>query len=190
MEDNEEKRPYQMPRLYLANGLFSEADQLYNESLAESIRSISPDIELYVPQENKEINDKTKVASSIPIFDGDTSRLADTDILVVVLDGPTLDAGVAAEIGYFASICEDYDLTLLKNNRNHPYIFGLYTDCRDGTHTPKGEALNKKAELLNTSLCESQFPYINLYVIGAIKKYGQIFSNKEDLVSAIKKVIN
>ena len=56
--------------VYLAGGMFSEADRMYNAYLAQKIRErFSADqIDLYVPQENLSINDKTKCADSRAIF--------------------------------------------------------------------------------------------------------------------------
>lgn len=45
-------------RIYFANALFTIAEQTFNAQLAEKIRAIDPSIELYLPQENQEINDK------------------------------------------------------------------------------------------------------------------------------------
>jgi hypothetical protein len=167
-----------MLKVYLGNGLFSEADQIYNELLASEIEKMididgKPAFDLYVPQRNKDINDKTKVASSIPIYDGDMQRLRDTDILIAVLDGPVIDPGLAAEIGWFCADIEE----------KHPerLIVGLLTDSRDGTHTPSGPALDEKAELLNTGIGESQFSYQNLFIIGGIKKHGVILSSRKAL---------
>ena len=46
-------------QVYLAGSMFCEADRMYNAFLAEKIRErLGEDIDLYVPQENKSINDK------------------------------------------------------------------------------------------------------------------------------------
>ena len=174
-----------MLKVYLGNGLFSEADQIYNELLASEIEKMAdidekPAFDLYVPQRNKDINDKTKVASSIPIYDGDMERLRNTDILLAVLDGPIIDPGLAAEIGWFCAAIE------LDPDYKDKMIVGLLTDSRDGTHTPEGDPLNKKAELLHGSLGESQFSYQNLFVIGGIKKHGIIFSDRKSLFEFMK----
>jgi len=56
-----------MMKAYLANGLFSLGDRLVNERLAAAIRQAVPNIELYVPQENDAINDKSAYADSLAI---------------------------------------------------------------------------------------------------------------------------
>ena len=47
--------------VYLAGSMFCEADRMYNALLAQKIRErVGDKIDLYVPQENLSINDKTK----------------------------------------------------------------------------------------------------------------------------------
>ncbi len=64
---------------YLANGLFSIGDRYVNEQLAKAIREAVPEIDLYVPQENAAINDKTAYANSEIIAEADLSKLEESD---------------------------------------------------------------------------------------------------------------
>lgn len=164
--------------MYLGGSLFTEKDQTYLASIAEKIRTECAknnfSIDLYVPQENSDINDKTKFADSVAIYDGDTARLMHTDIFIFSLDE---DLGLAAEIGYYANKCQMYDGLLGKG----PYMIGIYSDTRDMSipHDSKKELYGNK------NIAESQFSYYNLYVIGAIKKYGKLVRNSDEAVSAI-----
>lgn len=152
--------------LYLGGPLFSEADQLFNSQLTLSIRQRFGDrVEVYSPQENESINDKSGYADSIDIFDGDNEYLDQTDILIAHLDGPVIDPGLGAEIGYFY-------------HSGRP-ILGLYTDSRQG-HFNNQDKINALEEV-----AESQFSYANLYVIGAVKKRGQIYRSSKDLLDAL-----
>lgn len=156
--------------VYLGGPLFSEADQLFNEQLAARIRErFGEQISLYSPQENEAINDKSGYANSIDIFEGDNEYLDRTDILIAHLDGPVIDPGLAAEIGYFY-------------HSGRP-ILGLYSDSRQGHYhnQDKIDALEEVAE--------SQFSYINLYVVGAVKKRGQIFKSSEELMEALAEIL-
>jgi len=126
--------------------------------------------EVYAPQRNITINDKTKSADSVAIFDGDTGQLESSDILVAVLDGIAVDAGVAAEIGYMAA----------KGTR----ILGLLTDVRESSKTVNPA----KIEMLS-GIAENQFSYVNLYVVGAVKKKGQIFTSRKDLLDYLKEFL-
>jgi nucleoside 2-deoxyribosyltransferase len=152
-------------KIYLANGLFSEAELDYNEKLYSELIALGH--EVYAPQKNTAINDKTKSADSVAIYEGDTDRLEWADTIVAVLDGVVIDAGVAAEIGYMAA----------KGKR----ILGLVTDSRESSKT----IIPAKVELLS-SPAENQFPYLNLYVIGAIKKHGYVFTSRQQLMDYLK----
>jgi nucleoside 2-deoxyribosyltransferase len=153
-------------KIYLANALFSESDIAYNEMIYDELRFAG--IEVYAPQKNTAINDKTKSADSIAIFRGDTEKLEWADAILAVLDGPVVDAGVAAEIGYMAA----------KGKK----IYGLLTDSREPSRTS-----NDAKKALLSSTAESQFAYVNLYVVGAVKANGNIYTSFDDLYEAICK---
>lgn len=153
-------------KIYFANGLFSKADFNYNELLAKKIRGLSDDIEIYVPQENDEINDKESYADSKMIAQADTKKLLESDLVVAILDGITIDAGVASEIGVAYA-------------KNIP-IVGLYTDSRQ-----LGFDNSKKLNALS-EIAENQFHYLNLYTTGLIKLNGSIVNNDDKLLAAIK----
>lgn len=155
-------------KAYLANGLFGMGDRLANEYIAKEIRREISNIELYLPQENTEINDKTSYADSVTIAEADMERLKESEFLIAVIDGVEIDSGVAAEIGAFYML-------------NRP-IFALYTDVRQ-----QGRDNERKIHALIEDGVENQFMYRNLFVIGLIKKSGGgIYSNIEDLIDGIK----
>ncbi|MED3801262.1 nucleoside 2-deoxyribosyltransferase [Lysinibacillus xylanilyticus] len=155
-------------KAYLANGLFSLGDRLVNEQLAAAIREAVPGIELYVPQENDAINDKTAYADSLAIAQADLETLQNSDVLVAVLDGVEIDSGVAAEIGAFAML-------------NRP-IVGVFTDVRQ-----QGRDNMLKIEALVRDGIENQFVYRNLFVIGLIKRTGVITTSIAEAVQAVEK---
>lgn len=158
-----------MKKIYLGGPLFSEMEAYYNKMLANEIRS-QFNVEVYNPVENEAINDKSGYADSMMIAEGDNAHLEESDVLVALLDGPVVDPGLAAEIGYFYSM-------------NKP-IIALYTDSRQGSfgNQQKLDAIDKVAE--------SQFSYVNLYIVGLIKKRGVIVNSKENLFSALKTSLN
>ena len=155
-------------KAYLANGLFSLGDRLVNEQLAAAIREAVPGIELYVPQENDAINDKTAYADSLTIAQADLEMLQNSDVLVAVLDGVEIDSGVAAEIGAFAML-------------DRP-IVGVFTDVRQ-----QGRDNMMKIEALVRDGIENQFVYRNLFVIGLIKRTGVITTSIAEAVQAVQK---
>ena len=157
-------------KIYFANALFSQADINYNAQLAAQIRNLSPQIELYLPQENNDINDKQAYADSKMIAQADTEKLLASDLVIAILDGNTIDNGVASEIGVAYA-------------QKIP-IIGLYTDTRQ-----QGAGNQQKLTALN-QVAENQFHYVNLYTTGLIKLNGTIVNNEADLLTAIKQKLN
>lgn len=153
-------------KAYFASPLFSEMELLYNEYLVKKIKELYPNLELYVPQEQMEINDKNAYADSIMIAKMDTDQLLSSHFMIAVLDGVSIDVGVATEIGvaYQAGIP----------------IIGLYTDSRQ-----QGATNQKKLDALQ-SIAESQFSYVNLYTVGIVKTNGVIVNSTEELLNTLK----
>lgn len=157
-------------KIYFANALFSQADINYNAQLAAQIRNLSPQIDLYLPQENNDINDKQAYADSKMIAQADTKKLLASDLVIAILDGNTIDNGVASEIGVAYA-------------QKIP-IIGLYTDTRQ-----QGAGNQQKLDALS-QVAENQFHYVNLYTTGLIKLNGTIVNNEADLLTAIKQKLN
>lgn len=157
-------------KIYFANALFSQADINYNAQLAAQIRNLSPQINLYLPQENNDINDKQAYADSKMIAQADTAKLLASDLVIAILDGNTIDNGVASEIGVAYA-------------QKIP-IIGLYTDTRQ-----QGAGNQQKLDALS-QVAENQFHYVNLYTTGLIKLNGTIVNNEADLLTAIKQKLN
>lgn len=154
-----------MPKLYFASPLFSEMELAYNTQLAARIRAAYPDLEVFVPQEQGDINDKQSYANSQMIAQVDTQAVLTSDLVIAVLDGLAIDPGVASEIGiaYQAGIP----------------VLGLYSDSRQqGADNPEKIAALQE-------IAESQFSYVNLYTVGLIKLRGQIVSHSDQLIAAI-----
>jgi nucleoside 2-deoxyribosyltransferase len=154
-------------KIYFANGLFSQADFEFNARIVADLRAQVPGVDIYLPQENAAINDKEAYADSKMIAQADTDELLSADLVVAVLDGITIDAGVASEIGVAYA-------------REIP-IVGLYTDSRQ-----QGAGNQQKLAALQ-SIAENQFHYLNLYTTGLIKLNGTIVNNTADLAKAVAK---
>lgn len=155
-----------MKKIYFASPLFASMEVRYNAGVVADIRSRYQDLEVYLPQEQGEINDKNAYANSVMIAKADTDALLASDILIAVIDGLSIDAGVASEIGvaYQAGIP----------------IIGLYTDSRQ-----QGFDNQKKIKALS-ELGESQFSYVNLYTVGLIKLNGILVDSEEAMIEAIQ----
>lgn len=153
---------------YLANGLFGIGDRMLNSLIAGELRKEVKELDLYVPQENDAINDKSAHADSIAIARADMERLNNSDFLIAVIDGVEVDSGVAAEVGAFYMTGKP--------------IFALYSDVRQ-----QGRDNEKKIKALIEDGTENQFMYRNLFLIGLIKdSKGGIYSTVEELVEGIK----
>lgn len=159
-----------MAKIYLASFFFDESGFEFTEKLAQRLEAEFSTIQLYVPHRNTSINDKRANDKSITatvIYEVDTKELLESDILIANIDGVEIDSGVATEIGVAVGWNE--------SNKNHEstkpiYIIGLYTDIRQ-----YGRGNNRM--------------YKNLYVIGAIKKYGIIVNSTENLLIALTKYL-
>lgn len=94
-------------RVYLAAPLFSGAEQEFNESLANAI---SPRFKVYLPQRDSGLmadicaDSRTLHQEARQIFRRDVDGLRKSDFLIAILDGATVDAGVAFELGFAAAI--------------------------------------------------------------------------------------
>jgi nucleoside 2-deoxyribosyltransferase len=169
-------------KVYLASQIFAECWRDYNEKLANRIEEEFPDIELYVPQRNKSINDKTKCATAEDIAYGDfTNNLDHDDIVVAVVDGDTPGIGTTVEIGYFARMCQE---EIERTGSTKKKIIALYTDSRECSSTVN----NAKNEMLH-SVAECQYSYLNLLLVGAIKRYGVICRDIEQVLEELDKAI-
>lgn len=156
---------------YLATHFFNEAGFEWTAKVAEQIRSRFPNLDLYVPQENGEINDKSgndAEITDVAIARGDNDRLRYANILIANLDGVEIDSGVSCEIGYFLGRAEaESELSLCPMPR---MCIGLYTDMRqDGS--------------------DDNHYYINLYTKGCAKEMGVVVRSIEEVCEQIEKFI-
>jgi nucleoside 2-deoxyribosyltransferase len=154
-----------MMNIYFASPMFAKSDLVYNAYLVKTIRDSYPEVAIYLPQENEAINDKTAYADSKMIALADTEKVLESQLMIALLDGITIDAGVASEIGVAYA-------------KNIP-ILGLYTDTRQ-----QGSEHPKKLAALQTA-GENQFHYLNLYTVGLVKLNGEIYSTEEALLKGL-----
>lgn len=170
-------------RVYLAAPIFTEANRLYNEMIADRIEKKFPQIELYVPQRNSAINNKTKCANALQIATGDlTENLDNDDIMIADVTGdcnPSI--GVTFECGYFSRICEE---EIKKYGSTKKKIISLYTDSRECSST----YLDAKNDLLK-EFAESQYSYINLLLVGGLKRYGVMCRTIDEVLDELEKAI-
>lgn len=164
-------------KAYLAGPIFTERDRNFNSYLEKEILKLCPDLDLYLAQNNKSINDKSGCATSADIYVGDVTRLKEADLLITIMSGDLPPIGSSYETAYFCALCE-------QDPRKK--IIALYDDSRDGSITYS----SAKSEAMVSGLGENQWSYINLLAIGYVKKWGHIYHNSKDFIQAIYRAYN
>ena len=99
--------------IYWAAPFFDSAWLRYNDHCAKLLRAAG--YHVFLPQEEA-FNEPGHDPDAESVFDGDLAEIRRTDALIAVLDGETIDSGVAAEAGLA------YALEIP--------VIGLYTDLR------------------------------------------------------------
>lgn len=91
------------PRAYLAAPLFNKMERDFNARLEESL---APWIEVFLPQRDGGLMANLLAEgwalrdAQRDVFQKDISAIANSDVVVAVLDGRVVDEGVAVELGY------------------------------------------------------------------------------------------
>lgn len=155
-------------KAYLAGPIFTNRDMAWNAKLAHLIRTAYPGIQLYLAQENKNINDKTKFADSKAIFDGDFARLKESDILIATISGDMPPIGTSCEVSIFSQMIQE-------NPSANKRLICIYDDTRDMTIN------QQKADYAATHIAENQTCYTNLLLIGAAKRSGIVVRDEQQL---------
>lgn len=90
-------------KIYLAGPLFSLAERTFNHNLK---KLLIPYFDVYLPQEDGglivnmiDAGMPSKLASQ-KVFDIDIRAMNDCDLLLIILDGRSVDEGAAFELGY------------------------------------------------------------------------------------------
>lgn len=170
------------PKIYLASQIFAECWRDYNEKLLDKLLAQYPDIDIYAPQLNKSINDKTKCASAEDICVGDfNNNLDNDDVMIAIVDGDTPGIGTTLEIGYFSRKCQE---EIERYGSTKKKIISLYTDSRECSNTFL-EAKNEKLK----EFAECQYSYLNLLLVGALKRYGVMCRTIDEVVEEVGKVL-
>ena len=169
-------------KVYIASQIFAECWRDYNLRLYTRIKEEFPWLDIYLPQLNESINDKTKCAGGLEIATGDlTNNLDKDDIVIAVVDGDTPGIGTTVECGYFARRCQE---EIERQGYTNKKIISLYTDSRECQHTVMPAKIDKLNEF-----AENQFSYINLLLVGVLKRYGVMCHTIEEVVEALREAL-
>lgn len=157
---------------YLATFFFDKFGFEGTAKLGKDLRDAFPNLNLYIPQENAEINNKSENDGNITaetIYVGDRDRLMTTDILIACIDGVEIDSGLSAEIGFLAGLLEAYKQCNIAHRPKKIII--LYTDMRqDGTG--------------------DNHMYKNLFTKGAGEHFGITVRDTEGVIKEIQEYID
>lgn len=161
-------------KIYYASPFFEKGNFEKSAKLVNAIRKEFGDrVEIYLPQENGDINDKSDIASFVSpkdISDGDNKYLIECDMIIADLDGPVIDDGVAAEIGFVAGmntvtgsgkVIVGYNTDIRLNPVDEEFI-DLIVENKDD----KEWCINAIENLKYNHL------YRNLYVRGLVETHG------------------
>ena len=129
-------------KVFLAAPLFSEAEREFNSQTAKRLREKG--FEVWLAQEASFIQQGTHKEKKT-IYEGDILALKSSDVLVAVLDGLDVDAGVAFEIGYAKALEKP--------------IIGLKTDYRTFSGM---EEVNLMLEVPLIEICKNANEVIDL----------------------------
>lgn len=166
-------------KAYLAGSIFYYGDELRNREWAAKIREAFPEIDLYSPIENTDINGsegKKKFGSPIMIAQADNKRLDDCDVLIACLDGDVIPAGTSAEIGKF------HEKIVRGDNK---LLLGILTDNRQCCLTHSSEK-----DEGGRDIGAQQYSYQNIYVTGLIKEVGYLVTTVDEAIAKLFLWIN
>jgi nucleoside 2-deoxyribosyltransferase len=119
-------------KIYLAAPLFSEAELRFNIQVKEILDSY---FEVYLPQEDGGLmvdmikQGMSPTSAARKVFDSDIKAIQHCDILVIILDGRSVDEGAAFELGYALAIGKiciglQTDIRTLLPYGNNPMLSG------------------------------------------------------------------
>lgn len=122
-------------RVYLSAPLFCEAERSFNEKVAARLRGAGFDV--WLPQEMPVLGSCSEEEKRY-IYESNISALRNSDVLVAVLDGVSVDYGVAFEVGYATALGKP--------------VVGLKTDHRVFS---RFEEINLMLEVPMKAICKS-----------------------------------
>ncbi len=154
-------------KIYLGGPMFTYADASNNLRLAEKLRENG--FEVYCPNENSSINDKTRTdITAEKIYKSDIERLEDANVFLCQV---AEDSGTMWAAGYMECLSKNVD------GGKYWGVIGLATDMRLQT-LPDPE---KKG-------VDNQSMYLNQYVVGGLKLSLGIYTDEDELIARLKRL--
>lgn len=156
-------------RIYLGGPMFTYADIMNNLRLAKKLRENG--FEVYCPNENKKINDKTRTdITGEKIYLADIEELESSNVFLCQI---AEDSGTMWEAGYFDCLRKKVD------ESKYLGTIGLTTDIR--LQTPPDP---EKSGVDNRSM------YINQFIVGGLKLSLGVYTDEDELILKLKELDN
>ena len=154
-------------RIYLGGAMFTYADVQNNLRIAKKLRENG--FEVYCPNENSDINDKTKCdITSEKIYDADINELKNCNVFLCQVSE---DSGTMWEAGYMDC------LSKLVDKNKYKGVIGLATDIR-----------LKTLPDIKKSGVDNQCMYLNQFVVGGLKCSLGIYTDENELINKLKSI--
>jgi hypothetical protein len=151
-------------KIYLGGPMFTEAEVIYNLQLAQQIRSKG--IEVYCPNENASINDKTRSdITGERIYLADIAEIESSNVFVCQI---AEDSGTMWEAGYMDCLARKVDPT------RYLGCIGLATDIRLAT-LPNPQQYGY----------DNQCGYLNQFIVGGLKLSLGICITRDELLTKL-----
>ena len=153
-------------RIYLGGPMFTYAEVTNNLRLSKKLRKNGFDV--YCPNENDSINDKTRTdITSEKIYLADIRELENSNVFLCQI---AEDSGTMWEAGYMDCLSK-FDSNKYKG------AIGLATDIR--LQTPPDP---RKSGIDNQSM------YLNQFIIGGLKLSLGVFTDENQLIKKLKEI--
>lgn len=154
-------------KIYLGGPMFSAADIQYNLQLAAKLRLHG--YEVYCPNENQAINDKTRTdLTGESIYKADAAELESSNVFLCQV---AEDSGTMWEAGYMDCLSRHVDPS------KYLGCIGLATDIR--LQTPPNP---------NQTGVDNQAFYLNQFIVGGLKLSLGIFLSEESILEQLRNI--
>jgi len=152
-------------KIYLGGAMFTMADITNNLRLAKKLRSSG--FEVYCPNENQSINDKTRTdITAEKIYLADILELETANVFLCQISE---DSGTMWESGYMDCLSKKVDKEKYRGS------IGLTTDIRLQTLPD-----------INKPGIDNQSMYLNQFIIGGLKCSLGVFTDENELILKLK----
>lgn len=154
-------------KIYLGGAMFTYADVQNNLRLAKKLRAYG--FEVYCPNENDNINDKTRTdITAERIYNADIIELENANVFLCQVSD---DAGVMWEAGYMDCLSKHVD------SGKYWGCIGLATDIR--LQTPPDP---KKPGI------DNQCMYYNQFMIGGLKTSLAVYTDEDSMIEKLEQI--